>query len=72
MEFIATLFAELIFGVIFHTIGAGIRWAFFMGKKSWKEIFDNPKNYNGVVGLIFFLLLFTVLILIFAEPQPQV
>ncbi|MEL7534744.1 MAG: hypothetical protein AAFN10_25785 [Bacteroidota bacterium] len=68
MEFIATLFAELIFGVVFHTIGAAIRWAFFMGKKSWKEIFDNPQNYNAIVGLIFFLMLICVLIAIFAEP----
>lgn len=47
-ELIIGLFSELILPII----GAPLRWAFFMGTKSWKEIFDDTQNYNAIVGLL--------------------
>jgi hypothetical protein len=48
---------ELIFRIIFNSIGAAIRWAFFLGKYSYKKLFlQETRNITvAILALIMFI-----------------
>lgn len=56
---------DIIGELILSLIGAPFRWIIFMGSKSWEEIFDDPQNYNAIVGLI--IVLITILSIVYIK-----
>lgn len=47
---------ELIFKIILNSIGAAIRWIFFIGKYSYSNLFDQETR-NIIVAILFLILL---------------